>query len=141
MECGCGYFFLFMRKTAYEMRISDWRSDVYSSDRDAAGRGADATCAGAGADAPVPPSPMSLAMMRATSALTGADTFVAAASGRADAAPALLPAIRPRALIAVIEKFVSPRVKRGRNRSEEQTSELQSIMRTSYAVFCLKKTN
>src|SRR3546814_6115728 len=26
-------------------------------------------------------------------------------------------------------------------RSEEQTSELQSLMRISYAVFCLKKTN
>src|SRR3546814_6329617 len=28
---------------------------------------------------------------------------------------------------------------RGPHRSEEQTSELQSIMRLSYAVFCLKK--
>src|SRR3546814_3697130 len=27
----------------------------------------------------------------------------------------------------------------GRNRSEEHTSELQSLMRNSYAVFCLKK--
>src|SRR3546814_3260527 len=27
-----------------------------------------------------------------------------------------------------------------RNRSEEHTSELQSLMRISYAVFCLKKT-
>src|SRR3546814_249488 len=27
------------------------------------------------------------------------------------------------------------------NRSEERTSELQSLMRNSYAVFCLKKTN
>src|SRR3546814_5493530 len=27
------------------------------------------------------------------------------------------------------------------NRSEEHTSELQSLMRNSYAVFCLKKTN
>src|SRR3546814_7661725 len=27
----------------------------------------------------------------------------------------------------------------GKNRSEEHTSELQSLMRTSYAVFCLKK--
>src|SRR3546814_8269547 len=27
----------------------------------------------------------------------------------------------------------------GRNRSEEHTSELQSLMRTSYAVFCLKQ--
>src|SRR3546814_8640970 len=28
-----------------------------------------------------------------------------------------------------------------KHRSEEQTSELQSLMRTSYAVFCLKKKN
>src|SRR3546814_7979634 len=28
-----------------------------------------------------------------------------------------------------------------RRRSEEHTSELQSLMRTSYAVFCLKKKN
>src|SRR3546814_6346513 len=28
---------------------------------------------------------------------------------------------------------------RGMNRSEEHTSELQSLMRISYAVFCLKK--
>src|SRR3546814_2981905 len=27
-------FFLFKQKTAYEMRISDWSSDVCSSDRD-----------------------------------------------------------------------------------------------------------
>src|SRR3546814_9545892 len=29
----------------------------------------------------------------------------------------------------------------GDSRSEEHTSELQSLMRTSYAVFCLKNTN
>src|SRR3546814_2343127 len=29
----------------------------------------------------------------------------------------------------------------GKLRSEEHTSELQSLMRTSYAVFCLKKKN
>src|SRR3546814_6212593 len=28
----CGYFFFFKQKTAYEMRISDWSSDVCSSD-------------------------------------------------------------------------------------------------------------
>src|SRR3546814_9673878 len=33
----------------------------------------------------------------------------------------------------------SPRGARPRARSEEHTSELQSLMRTSYAVFCLKK--
>src|SRR3546814_4176047 len=33
--------------------------------------------------------------------------------------------------------FVAP----GRSRSEEHTSELQSLMRTSYAALCLKKKN
>src|SRR3546814_8608544 len=33
------------------------------------------------------------------------------------------------------------RVKEGATRSEEHTSELQSLMRISYAVFCLKKKN
>src|SRR3546814_7731233 len=28
----CRYFFFFKQKTAYEMRISDWSSDVCSSD-------------------------------------------------------------------------------------------------------------
>src|SRR3546814_10711660 len=32
-------------------------------------------------------------------------------------------------------------VRRGSRRSEEHTSELQSLMRISYAVFCLKKKN
>src|SRR3546814_7806553 len=31
--CACAYFFFFFKqKTAYEMRISDWSSDVCSSD-------------------------------------------------------------------------------------------------------------
>src|SRR3546814_6770732 len=34
---------------------------------------------------------------------------------------------------------VPERAVRGYQRSEEHTSELQSLMRTSYAVFCLKK--
>src|SRR3546814_10044522 len=32
--CLCLYFFFFKQKTAYEMRISDWSSDVCSSDLD-----------------------------------------------------------------------------------------------------------
>src|SRR3546814_9000780 len=28
----CGFFFFFKQKTAYELRISDWSSDVCSSD-------------------------------------------------------------------------------------------------------------
>src|SRR3546814_1575145 len=30
--CNVGFFFFFKQKTAYEMRISDWSSDVCSSD-------------------------------------------------------------------------------------------------------------
>src|SRR3546814_6807280 len=41
--------------------------------------------------------------------------------------------------------LASPHTSAGRlpteQRSEEHTSELQSLMRTSYAVFCLKKKN
>src|SRR3546814_3338846 len=32
MVCLCLFFFFFKQKTAYEMRISDWSSDVCSSD-------------------------------------------------------------------------------------------------------------
>src|SRR3546814_7137980 len=40
----------------------------------------------------------------------------------------------------VIETFILPR-DRVADRSEEHTSELQSLMRIWYAVFCLKKKN
>src|SRR3546814_4990346 len=51
--------------------------------------------------------------------------------------------------IAITEAPVSPpqlavllhRIADGTIRSEEHTSELQSLMRTSYAVFCLNKKN
>src|SRR3546814_6078923 len=49
------------------------------------------------------------------------------------------------AWLNAIRKFSRPREEmrwRGDGRSEEHTSELQSLMRISYAVFCLKqKTN
>src|SRR3546814_7660959 len=38
-------------------------------------------------------------------------------------------------------QFRSARQRRAGDRSEEHTSELQSLMRISYAVFCLKKKN
>src|SRR3546814_8856737 len=40
---------------------------------------------------------------------------------------------------ALLEERRSPGAARQRGRSEEHTSELQSLMRISYAVFCLKK--
>src|SRR3546814_9275988 len=55
-----------------------------------------------------------------------------------DAAEALCLALR--AVDAV--RLVEPREMRVlRRRSEEHTSELQSLMRISYAVFCLKRKN
>src|SRR3546814_3672075 len=50
---------------------------------------------------------------------------------------------RRRAFLAIADD-VNPRridAQRGEIRSEEHTSELQSLMRISYAVFCLKKKN
>src|SRR3546814_2029378 len=47
-------------------------------------------------------------------------------------------------LVETDSPFLAPvphRGKTGEPRSEEHTSELQSLMRTSYAVFCLKKKN
>src|SRR3546814_10511889 len=51
--------------------------------------------------------------------------------------------------VAPVERAVIKRLRRAvqscntksRGRSEEHTSELQSLMRISYAVFCLKKKN
>src|SRR3546814_6202767 len=54
--------------------------------------------------------------------------------GACRAVPGLDPQqVQRPALVAVIERIVDP------VRSEEHTSELQSLMRISYAVFCLKK--
>src|SRR3546814_4455163 len=50
---------------------------------------------------------------------------------RAEAALVVLRDDRPFGIVALVEE--------GHARSEEHTSELQSLMRTSYAVFCLQK--
>src|SRR3546814_7027652 len=58
--------------------------------------------------------------------------------------PAAAPASRPTAAMvtATSVRAASDRdVVEKRIRSEEHTSELQSLMRISYAVFCLKKKN
>src|SRR3546814_5463709 len=102
------FFFFFKQKTAYEMRISDWSSDVCSSD------------------------------LRLHPAAGRRVFHLDAAAGRAvllgHAFGGNLEARRSR----LDDDRISP-FRGGRGRSEEHTSELQSLMRISYAVFCLKK--
>src|SRR3546814_6664453 len=126
--CFSLLFFFFKQKTAYEMRISDWSSDVCSSDllveegRVADDGGADA------ADGP-----------EARQCFVGHVEAPGEGERGADAARLRLPfrrAAEPR------QQALHARVVDGdqfANRSEEHTSELQSLMRISYAVFCLQK--
>src|SRR3546814_4298599 len=93
------------------MRISDWSSDVCSSDL-AGEAGGVAVGAEALREAGTAPQ-----------AAERAEHLDLRSHGAAQVAPAArLPARQP-------------------GRSEEHTSELQSLMRISYAVFCLKKKN
>src|SRR3546814_10014406 len=49
--------------------------------------------------------------------------------------------IYPRAQLEALADLLERASARSGRRSEEHTSELQSLMRISYAVFCLKKKN
>src|SRR3546814_2738272 len=113
-------FLLFKQKTAYEMRISDWSSDVCSSD-----------------------------LLREVMAEAGTvDERLArvvrniATNMVAEVCSVYL--LRNDDLELYATEGLNPdavhktRLKVG-ERSEEHTSELQSLMRISYAVFCLKK--
>src|SRR3546814_10373871 len=126
------FLFLFKQKTAYEVRISDWSSDVCSSDlRLAAISRRD--------------------RFKSTAAMT---TPAIAIGTRAALAITLTPNASHATPIKVPTRTPMPRLRRicprerwtdgfiGESRlerSEEHTSELQSLMRISYAVFCLKK--
>src|SRR3546814_9061265 len=61
--------------------------------------------------------------------------------GEADQQRRLDPCEWPAMRQATPQSSQSFRLVQRHNRSEEHTSELQSLMRISYAVFCLKKTN
>src|SRR3546814_10184916 len=103
------------------MRISDWSSDVCSSDLCLRSKGA---C--------TPPARSSAPAADARDASdTDARRFQAAHSRRASQHLMDLLEIGPAlGLLARTAQQI---------RSEEHTSELQSLMRISYAVFCLKK--
>src|SRR3546814_10376823 len=65
--------------------------------------------------------------------------FLSAVSRRGILAVSLRPGFAERAGTAHQTMSLAPRFVLRQTRSEEHTSELQSLMRTSYSVFCLKK--
>src|SRR3546814_6645752 len=142
-------FFFFKQKTAYEMRISDWSSDVCSSDlRSAlsrrAARAARQHRAGDG-----PGLRPGTARARAAPGRAGDAVLRRRQRRRQDrardrrrrahgAGAGAVRGRRPRPPHAAARRQRGePR--RAAVRSEEQTSELQSLLRISYAVYCLKQ--
>src|SRR3546814_2172057 len=130
-DFGMVLFFFFKQKPAYEVRISDWSSDVCSSDLRrgilaplrglVAGRGA--------ARRAVPPAVLAAAATRGRCARARLSRRPRTRRARhGPGAEGRHAACRDRHAVA-----------RRPRRSEEHTSELQSLMRISYAVFCLKK--
>src|SRR3546814_1841536 len=137
-------FFFFKQKTAYELRISDWSSDVCSSDLPSraadrrarlsppvgwpglAGRSAPDRVRGSFADRDALP-------QRAARGEFCRVRPLRRSARSAQMAPAPRPCRRTR-----------PAARRRRatvDRSEEHTPELQSLLRISYAAFCLKTKN
>src|SRR3546814_9192556 len=117
------------------MRISDWSSDVCSSDLGAQTVGT--------ADNPVVILEQLAAGKRAVLIVDQADA-VSEVSGRtAELRRVVLALVRKAALYPRVQLIFACRSFDLENdhRSEEHTSELQSLMRISYAVFCLKKKN
>src|SRR3546814_8095589 len=108
------------------MRISDWSSDVCSSD--------------------LPPLRGMLWIVGLTFTVS-----ILTQAGDYSLLSELFPPIRDVTTISLLTWFLLRMVRRMESnmlakahdggRSEEHTSELQSLMRISYAVFCLKKKN
>src|SRR3546814_6752411 len=140
-------FFFFKQKTAYEMRISDWSSDVCSSDlgrehlaktvrKAAGGRGqapqADPRHDRIAPPAKVDPPPKGKGETDVTGRKGSAGQQADLAVGQPQVGADRVDQQRQH------EPVEKGQPARQHQRSEEHTSELQSLMRISYAVFCLK---
>src|SRR3546814_3106159 len=106
--------FFFKQKTAYEMRISDWSSDVCSSDLKSLGEINPPVVKFAGNAQPL--GSLRVVAFKRLQEISGALGCVGA---------------------LIDGGIVGPLARFGR--SDEHTSELQLLMRISYAVVCLEK--
>src|SRR3546814_5604804 len=123
------YVCFFKQKTAYEMRISDWSSDVCSSDLlgvVAVPRGTEDGSADLEGMGLPDPSPVVVGGRPPMGGEVDAEAFSYLFDDR----------VR---LVLEGELGLEGLRDAPGERSEEHTSELQSLMRISYAVFCLKK--
>src|SRR3546814_6461100 len=133
------FFFFCKQKTAYEMRISDWSSDVCSSDLAGQGRGDGYPAAQTGCMQFAHFSPH-CGMNDRASAVDYSSWSRSRRSAASACAPASASSCNKRADTSLTSSAPClPNHSIRRRRSEEHTSELQSLMRISYAVFCLKK--
>src|SRR3546814_4002395 len=147
--CSCRVVFFFKQKTAYEMRISDWSSDVCSSDlvRVQVGRhhGVDRLRlrhheGGHGVDQLEVDVQRGKVGQHVAANRVPEHHAVALGVRLGDHGKALArPAHRQLAGEAADALDALAGEHGNIDRSEEHTSELQSLMRISYAVFCLKK--
>src|SRR3546814_6383437 len=142
-------FCCFNRKTAYEIRISDWSSDVCSSDL------AENIPSGDPFDPAVASGPVvnQAAVDRILGMIDRAKSEGAtllAGGNRVDREgyyiePTVFTDVDPDSELAQNEVFGPVlaifKFSTEEERSDEHTSELQSLMRISYAVFCLKTKN
>src|SRR3546814_4812609 len=132
------------------MRISDWSSDVCSSDLFLHDRGAGAAETGAGRGDTAGVADLARPGHEAIDVVAGEPGVLNGGENRVDgerqggvasvASDARLADAGDDDLVLKAVAHAVTDSKRGyHTRSEEHTSELQSLMRRSYAVFCLKK--
>src|SRR3546814_6886714 len=85
-------------------------------------------------------SPTTMTLLPRAMAPIASHTVICEASSKTTRSKCLLPAARNWATESgLMRRQVVSVVRTSPSRSEEHTSELQSLMRSSYAVFCLKK--
>src|SRR3546814_6374413 len=129
------YLFVFVKqKTAYEMRISDWSSDVCSSDL----MGADFDMKQYGLKPVNVKTAGGYIFISLAENPPAIDDFLATLTHYME--PYDMENTKVAVQTTLMEKANWKLVlENNRERSEEHPSELQSLMRISYAVFCLKK--